>query len=252
MKTKKFDANVFYSLGEKETRNEFAKKIKKTPIPDDELLENLGVFLTSKTFSRLLFFYEIYKKIVSSHGIIVEFGVRYGQTMSILSALRGIFEPFNRHRKIIGFDTFKGFIGISEFDGTLHNSKEGSYSVPPDYFTYLNDILSFQEMLNPLNHIKKYELVKGDAMVTIPIYFNKHPETLISLAIFDFDIYNPTVLALKTIKPLISKGSILIFDELCDEIFPGETIALNEILGINNYEIKRMPMTSRLSYIEIK
>ena len=194
---------------------------------------------------------KIYKKIVFSHGIIVEFGVRYGQTMSLLSALRGIFEPFNRHRKIIGFDTFEVFAGISELDGKLHESKEGSYSVPPDYFNDLNNILSFQESLNPLNHIKKFEIVKGNAMETIPVYFNKHPEILISLAIFDFDIYNPTVLALKTIRPLISKGSILVFDELCDEIFPGETIALNEVLGINNYEIKRIPITSRLSYIEI-
>ena len=59
----------------------------------------------------------------------MEFGVRWGQTLSILSALRGIFEPFNRHRKIIGFDTFAGFKGMSDKDGALCKTVDGSFSV---------------------------------------------------------------------------------------------------------------------------
>ena len=54
--------------------------------------ESRSVSLSSKALSRVLFFYEIYKKIINTHGIIVEFGVRWGQTLSILSALRGIFD----------------------------------------------------------------------------------------------------------------------------------------------------------------
>ena len=39
----------------------------------------------------------------------MEFGVRWGQNLITLNNLRGIYEPFNHSRKIIGFDTFEGF-----------------------------------------------------------------------------------------------------------------------------------------------
>ena len=252
MKTEKHDAIILSSPEEKEILEQFVAHLKASPLPDDELLPNLGLFLTSKNLSRLLFFYEIYKKIVNTHGIVVEFGVRWGQTLAVMSALRSIFEPFNRHRKIVGFDTFEGFKGMSREDGDLCQCKDGSFSVPAGYEEYLDKILSIQEKLNPMSHLKRYELVKGDAVITVPQYLKNHPETMISLAVFDFDIYAPTKAALEAIRPHLCKGSILVFDELCDDILPGETIALKETLGLNNVRIQRYPMTSRISFIEIE
>ena len=252
MKTEKHDAVILSSTDEQEVLGRLVKQFRTSPLPDDEILPNLGLFLTSKALSRILFFYEIYQKILHSHGVIMEFGVRWGQTLSLMSALRGIFEPFNRHRKIIGFDTFEGFVGLGEKDGRLCKCTDGSFSVTEEYDRYLDEILSLQEALNPISHLKKYELIKGNAVETIPAYFEKRPETIVSLAIFDFDIYHPTRVALETVKVHLSKGSILIFDELCDDIFPGETIALNEVFGLNNVRIRRLPMTSRVSYMEIE
>jgi len=252
MKTEKFDAIVLSNSSEKDAQKRFIDLFKSSPLPEDEMLPNIGLFLTSKNLSRLLFFYEIYQKVLHTHGVIIEFGVRWGQTLSILSALRGIFEPFNRHRKIVGFDTFEGFKGISEKDGNKCNCSEGSFSVSSGYENYLEEILQLQELLNPISHLKKFELVQGDAVKTIDEYLLKHPETLISLAIFDFDIYTPTKIALEKIKPRLFKGSVLVFDELCDDIFPGETIALMETLGINDLKIQRYPMTSRVSYVVIE
>jgi len=252
IKTKRHDAIVLSSSPEKKAEAHLSRLLEDAPLPPDEILANLGVFLTSKNLSRLLFFYEIYRKVVGLHGVIVEFGVRWGQTLSLLSALRGIFEPFNRHRKIIGFDTFEGFRGVSPKDGGRVKCRDGSFSVPKEYEKYLAEVLGIQETLNPMSHIRRFELVKGDAVKAAPAYFKKHPETMIALAIFDFDIYAPTKAALKAIKPYLSKGSILVFDELCDDIFPGETLALKEVLGLNNVRVQRMPMTSRMSYIEIK
>ena len=252
MKARKPKAIVLSSAQEKDLERQLAGLLKCVPFPDSELLPNLGTFLTSKNLSRLLFFYEIYRKILTTHGVIVEFGVKWGQTLSLMAAMRGIFEPFNRHRKIVGFDTFSGFKGVSRVDGKLNKCKNGAFSVVPGYETYLEKILNIQEKLNPMPHLKRFELIKGDARRTVPQYLKKHPETMISLAIFDFDIYEPTKTALKAIKPHLSKGSILVFDELCDDIFPGETVALKEIIGLNNVKVQRFPMTSRLSYIEIK
>ena len=252
MKTKSHDAIVLSSSSEKDLQQQYVSLLKDNPLPDDELLPNLGLFLSSKTLSRILFFHEIYRQILETHGVIMEFGVRWGQTLSLLSALRGIYEPFNRHRKIIGFDTFAGFKGLGEQDGTNSKCTDGSFSVSEGYDEYLSSILGIQEGLNPMNHIKRFELVKGDATETIPTYFKEHPETVVSLAILDFDIYKPTKAALECIKDRMPKGSILVFDELCDDIFPGETIAVDEVFGLANLRVKRLPITARVSYAVIE
>ena len=181
----------------------------------------------------------------------MEFGVRWGQTLSLLSALRGIYEPFNRHRKIVGFDTFEGFKGMEARDGKTCRCADGSFSVSKGYEKYLGSILEMQEGLNPMSHLRRFELVKGDAAQTIPQYFQQHPETVVSLAILDFDIYAPTKVALEQIKPRLTKGSILVFDELCDDISPGETIAVQEVFGLNNLRVQRLPTTARVSYVVI-
>ncbi len=252
MKTQKHDAIVLSSASEKEAQAAFANLLKTSPIPDDECIANLGTYLTSKTLSRILFFHEIYQKILHSHGVVMEFGVRWGQNLSLLSALRGIYEPFNRHRKIIGFDTFEGFRGMHEKDGVACKCVDGSFSVSEGYQQHLSQVLQIQEALNPMNHIQRFELVKGDAQQTIPEYFRAHPETVVSLAILDFDIYAPTKVALEAIKPHLVKGSVLVFDELCDDIFPGETVAVQEVFGLNNLRIQRIPTAARVSYAVIE
>lgn len=248
IKTQKHDAIVLSSQSEKDVQKRFAQMLKQTPLPDDELLANLGLYMTSKTLSRILFFHEIYQKILTQHGMIAEFGVRWGQNISVLSALRGIYEPFNRHRKIVGFDTFEGFIGMNEKDGKLCKTVDGSFSVSEKYEEYLSELTGLQDALNPISHLKKYELVKGDASKTVPEYLKAHPETIITLAIFDFDIYAPTKAALEAIKPHLCKGSVLVFDELADDYFPGETIAVAEVLGLRNLRIQRVPTAARISY----
>lgn len=228
---------------------EYQRHYAQSPLPPDEVLPNLGMFLTSKNLARILFFNDIYQMIVRHHGIVMEFGVRWGQTLSLLSALRGIYEPFNRHRKIVGFDTFCGFQGVSEVDGPSSGCKEGSFSVTVDYRSYLEKLMVLQEAVNPIAHLRKFELVEGDACQSVPDYLTRHPETIVSLAIFDFDIYQPTRAALEAIVPYLTKGSVLVFDELCDSYFPGETVALREVLGLRQLRIQRSPHTARVSYV---
>lgn len=248
MKTNQHDAIVLSSQSEKDVQKLLTEALKNTPLPADELLANIGLYATSKSLARIFFFYELYKKIVNTHGVIMEFGVRWGQNLALLSAMRGIFEPFNRHRKIIGFDTFAGFKGMSAEDGNLCKSVDGSFSVTENYDAYLDKLIGLHDALNPIGHLRKYELVKGDAVETIPAYLKAHPETIVSMAIFDFDIYKPTKAALEAIKPHLMKGSILVFDELCDDIFPGETVAVREALNLNELRVERMPMAARISY----
>jgi len=241
--------NITYeSTDESSIRQQFVETFKQCPIPDTEILSNIGLFLNSKNLSRILFMNHLYQQIIDVQGIIIEFGVRWGQNTSLFASLRGIYEPFNRHRKIVGFDTFKGFPAITEKDGKSKLMRVGADSVSENYVNYLNTLMGLQEKDNPLSHIKKFELVAGDAVVEIDKYLTEHPETIIALAYFDFDLYEPTRKCLEVIRPYLVKGSVLGFDELNDPDSPGETVALKEVFGLNKIPLKRYRHTSRVSY----
>lgn len=235
---------------EVKNRQELVTSLKNSPIPDEELVHNMGLYLNRQTLSRILFFHELYLKALNIHGVIMEFGVRWGQTLSLFSSFRGIYEPYNYLRKIIGFDSFSGFPSTAQQDGSLINS--GDYNVSPNYEEYLSKLLTYHQNESPVSHKTKFELVKGNAIETVPKYLAEHPETIIALAYFDFDIYEPTKEVLKAIKPHLTKGSVIGFDELCMREFPGETIALKEELGLSNYSIKRVPYNPTTSYLIVE
>ena len=249
---KEYGIKTYASSQEKQARNQFAKHFRKCPIPDDQILSNLGLFLNSKTLSRLLFMDHIYRQIIDVMGVVMEFGTRWGPNLAQFAALRGIYEPFNRHRKIVGFDTFVGFPKIDSEDGISDMMKVGHLKVTAQYQDYLEQILRFQEQDNPLGHIQKFELIAGDATKTLPEYLDRNQETIIALAYFDFDVYSPTKICLEAIRPRLVKGSILGFDELNDPDSPGETVALMEVFGLNNIRLKRFPHTSRTSYFIVE
>lgn len=233
-------------------RRGFVKHFRNCPIPDDQILTNLSLFLNSKTLSRILFMNHIYKLIIDVQGIIIDFGTRWGKNMALFAALRGIYEPFNRHRKIVGFDTFEGFPSISEQDGASKMMQAGSVVVTEDYAEYLAKVMEYQEQDNPLSHIRKFQIRVGNAIWGIDRYLKENPETIIALAFFDFDLYEPTKKCLEAIKSRLVKDSVLAFDELNDHDSPGETLALMETFGLNNVRLKRYPHTSRVSYFVIE
>ena len=221
-------------------------------LPHNERLNNLGLYISRQNLSRILFMHELYSMILNVHGVVIEFGVRWGQNLVLFENFRGIYEPYNYNRKIIGFDTFEGFASLDEKDGGGEIMQEGSYSVPSGYERVLTKILDYHESESPIPHIKKYELIKGDATETAKKYFEENPHTIVALAYFDFDIYKPTYECLKIISEHITKGSVIAFDELNCREFPGETIALKEVLGLKKYAIKRTPHNPMISYLVVE
>lgn len=233
-----------------ERKRELVRLLKTSRLPDSELLDNVGLYLTRQTLSRVNFMQQLYSMILPVHGVIMEFGVRWGQNLALFSTLRGMHEPFNYNRRIIGFDTFEGFPTVALEDGPA--VKVGDYSVAEGWIDELEKILEFHNQASPIPHKKKYELVKGDATKTLPQHLSDHPETIIALAYFDFDIYQPTKECLQAIKPYLTKGSVLAFDELNTPEFPGETIAVREVLGLSRYAIRRDPSNPLTSYLVIE
>jgi hypothetical protein len=240
------------SSEEKDIQDNLLSLLKESPIPGRQLLSNLGLFLTSKNLARILVMEHMYREAMSVPGVIMEFGCRWGQNLALFTALRGIYESFNRHKKVIGFDTFAGFPSIHKKDGESVQMFDGFLSVTDDYDQQLNKILKCHESLNPLSHLKKYEIMKGDAPKRLKEYLEKHPETIIALAYFDLDLYQPTFDCLELIKNHLTKGSVLGFDELNDEDAPGETVALQESLGLKNLKLLRLPYVSRVAYARVE
>lgn len=243
---------TYDSSGERAVRSKMMQLLKETPIPDDQLLSNLGLFINSKNLSRILFMDHLYQLAVEVPGVVMEFGLRWGQNSALFAALRGIYEPFNRHKKIVGFDTFEGFPTIAPQDGNSDMIYAGNLAVTTGYKGYLEEILCCQEQDNPLGHITKFELRKGDACQEIVKYFEEYPHTIVALAYFDFDLYEPTQKCLEMIGPRLVKGSVIGFDELNDPDSPGETLALMDTLGLRNIRLKRYRYASRVSYFVVE
>jgi len=240
---------TFGPSNEAERRGELIGKLREWPIPDRELLLNLGLFLTPQTLSRVLFMDHLYQQIIDLQGIVVELGCRWGQNLSLFTSLRGIYEPFNRLRKVVGFDSFSGFPSVAPEDGALLTP--GDYATTSQYEMFLEQVLGLLEQESPLSHLRKYEVIRGDATQTVPQYLKDNPQTVIALAYFDFDIYGPTKTCLEALYPFFTKGTVIGFDEANDPTTPGETVALREVLGLNRYSLRRYRFNSRTSYLVI-
>ena len=91
-------------------------------------------------------------------------------------------------------------------------------------------------------------MVKGDASKTISEYKKSNPQLVISLLYLDFDLYEPTKIALEEFLPLVPVGGIVAFDELNQYRDAGETTAFNEIIGIQNVELKKFIFDPHVSY----
>ncbi len=233
-------------------RQQFVELFQQAPIPPAELLSNLGLFMRPTDINQMLLMNELYQQALPIHGVIMEFGVRWGRNLALFQALRAIYEPYNYNRKIIGFDSFAGFPSVHAKDGAADIIQVGAYGVSAGYEQYLTQVLAARELESPVSQLRKFELRKGDATQEIQHYLEQHPETIVAFAYFDFDIYEPTKACLQAILPHLTKGSVLGFDELNMADYPGETLAVREVLGLSKYSIRRSRHSLNQSYIIIE
>lgn len=211
------------------------------PGPPREALHHAPLFLPPHVLRRALLFDDLYRRILGVHGSVFEFGVRFGRDLALLDGLRTVHEPLNYGRRIVGFDTFTGFPSVHEKDGDYALCEVGGLHTGDDYDQYLTDVLACREQMAPYEHLRKFELRRGDATQTLPAYLEEHPETIVAFAYFDFDIYEPTKVCLELLRDRFTRGTVLAFDELNCADFPGETLAVKEVLGLDRYALQRLP-----------
>src|SRR5947209_2299817 len=233
-------------------RNRHAELLRHSPLPPQELVTNLGLYLRSTVVAKILYLDELYANILQLPGVVMEFGCWWGANLALFSSLRAVHEPYNYARRVVGFDTFAGYASVTEKDGTSEYVTEGAYSVTADYLPHLRAVLDCHEAENPMAQIQKYELVPGDVTQTVPDYFRRHPECVVALAYLDMQLYEPTKAALRGILPHLVKGSLVAIDELNCPDFPGETEAVREVLGFRRHRFLRSQFLPDRTYVVIE
>ena len=104
----------------------------------------------------------------------------------------------------------------------------------------LETLIKIHDSTRFLGHVKKTHLVRGDATRTIPKFVEQNPHLLISLLFLDFDLFDPTKVALENFVPRMPRGAIIAFDELDNPLWPGETLAMLEFFKGRNLRLERV------------
>lgn len=237
----------FRTTAEQQVGKNIEEIFTKCQDPVEIKLENFPKYVRRQHLKRFLAMYEIFKLVLPVKGSIVECGVFKGFGVMTWAKLSTMLEPENLTRRIYAFDTFAGFPNVSEKDKNAI-TKHGHGGLYADSYEELLALITEYDRDRFLGHIDKVHLIKGDVVKTIPKFISDHPHLLVSLLFLDMDLFEPTKAALEYFLPRMPKGAVLVFDELDNPMWPGETLALLESIGMNKLRMRRFEWDPYISY----
>lgn len=198
-----------------------------------EYENNFYLSCDNSRLGKFIAHYELFKMTAGKPGAIVECGVFRGNSLIRFAGFSKLWGAA-ANKKIIGFDSFGGF-PETKFEADKKQRRKfiadaGSQSI------------STAQLKGVLRHKgieKNVELVVGDITKTVPEYVKKNPLLKICLLNLDVDIYEPTVVILRYLYPLIVPGGVLILDDY--GVFPGETKAVDDYFRGKKIKIRKFP-----------
>lgn len=210
-----------------------------------EVLRNWPAYVMRRDVRRFLSHYELFKNTIDLPGCILDLGVFKGASLFTWSNLLDIFVPNDRSKKVFGFDHFQGLRNFDEKDGAF---KEYADKVEGGFCADEEDVRLLEKLHASDSHTpgyKRAELVIGDIRETLPKFLEENPGLRISLLHLDFDLYEPTKIALELLYPLVLKGGVICFDEYGLIPWAGESNAVDEFLETLKERpiIKKHPFT---------
>jgi hypothetical protein len=206
--------------------------------PVDVRLENFPKYARRKTITRFITLYELFKRALNVKGSVVECGVFRGFGLMTWAHLSAVLEPANLTRRIYGFDSFEGFPEVTDRDRNPRLSPAPG-GLRADSYAELQALIHVYDADRFLGHIDKVHLIKGDVVKTVPEFVAQNQHLVVSLLFLDLDLYEPTRTAIDQLLPRIPKGGIIAFDELDNPIWPGETAAALESVGLSRLRLER-------------
>lgn len=209
-------------------------------------------FVPRQALAYFLARHEVFQRILRLHGSILDFGVFRGLSFFTWQQLSAILEPYNHMRKIIGFDSFEGFSAIAEADrgaekGFTLKAKGGMAF--RDGEAELARGIAMCDMNRPIGHVGKASIVKGELPQSFALYLDEHPETIVAMANFGLGLYYPTRDTLALLKPRLQRGSVLVFEDLNQSMWPGESKALYEVFEPKEISLERSPICPHVSWL---
>ncbi len=240
----------FRTQAEEEAGARLARAFEACPDSIETKLDNFTKYIRRQRLTRLLALYEIFKRILNVKGSIVECGVYRGFTLMAWANISAVLEPANLTRRIYGFDSFEGFPAVSKEDanGTMEPRKGQLLAGACEELAELIEVYDANRFLG---HVKKVQLIKGDVAMTVPEFIAANRHLVVSLLFLDLDLYAPTKTAIEYFLPRMPKGAIIAFDELDNPIWPGETLALLDSIGVNRLAMQRIDFDPYIGFAVI-
>lgn len=218
----------------------------KYSISKREIWRNFQIYTRRVFLKRFLAHYELYQRIVNLPGDIVELGVYRGSSLMTWANFLEIRNMGDRHKKIVGFDNFKGFGDFDDKDGQEKpefGKQAGGFN-SHEFEEQLRDAINIFDHDRFIPYKPRIHLVKGNIEETIPKYIEENPGMRISLLHFDVDLYRPTKVALECLWDLVVPGGVLVFDEYGIPPWEGESKAVDEFFKDKKVLIERFDWAS--------
>jgi hypothetical protein len=206
------------------------------------------LFVNRFTVTEALIRMKLFEMVQDVAGTFMECGTSTGSNFMLLAHISSIMEPYAITRKIVGFDTFEGFKSV---DHSIDPARIQDGDMNIASLERLQKSIDLYDTNRAVGHMGRVEVVKGDACETIPKYVAEHPYLSIALLYLDFDIYQPTKVALTSLIHRVVKGGVVAFDQFNYDKFPGETLAVAQELELNNVEMKRFHWAPFLGYFRV-
>lgn len=189
-------------------------------------------FLNFSTGRKLIYYYDLVRRIESVEGDIVECGIGWGRSLYALCLSTLLLDL---EKKVYGFDSFQGFPEPTIKDASdIHIPKKGHYKTGQE---------------SVVNFLKKSGL-PGDFLennlVIVEGFFNeslkKYNGNQVALLHIDADLYQSYMDCLSYFYPKVAPGGIIALDEYHErKKYPGAKKAVDEF-----FDGKERPVRSKM------
>lgn len=198
---------------------------------------------SKREWQQLMMYNEIMMLCNNIPGDVAEFGVAGGISFVSFIRINEILEPGLEgleKRHFYGFDSFEGLPEPTDEDYSdkppVEHMRKGGF-VDTDGFPLLKSFADKRDNVS---------LVKGWFNESLPKFFEANPHVSLSLVHVDCDLYDSTKTVLELCWPRLNPGGVILFDEINQPNYPGETVAFLEYFAdkpdsFTMHRVKSMP-----------
>lgn len=206
-------------------------------------------YMPRQQFARQEAMSEIFKLVRKVKGSIIDAGVFHGFSTFTWAQLMACHCPYMYQDVIYAFDTWTGFPELGEMDTGKDNPELIAGAFGDVDLNEQKECARLFQLNHPLHHTVKMEFIKGDVNKTVPKFIENNQHIVVRLMYLDLDLHEPTVTMLQNFIPRMSKGSVIVFDEVGNSRWPGETMAMLEGFNLTENELRCFEYEPNMSYM---